>query len=309
MTQDRTAIAVTNQLKGMGAETYEVGIFERAKGKMIPRQWTPKEVTKSIPWLKSMNFRGHDIYIRPKGSTGLILLDDIGIGTLQRLTADGLKPAVVTITSPLNYQAWLRLSPEPIEPRLATVAAQLLAIRYNADPGSADWRHYGRLAGFTNRKPEYRGANDQHPFVLLDSYAGGLAPATARLLEEALEILETKPRKRAGALATLNLPSNLGPGERAACETYAQLFERIATHYGAAVDPSRVDWAVCRLMLEDNHTPETVAYAMTLASPDLEARKQGHVEDYVTRTVTNMLTHLGRDQDQALEHNPGHSSP
>jgi len=35
-------------------------------------------------------------------------------------------------------------------------AARDLAERYGGDPRAAAWRHYGRLAGFTNRKPDSR---------------------------------------------------------------------------------------------------------------------------------------------------------
>ena len=38
----------------------------------------------------------------------------------------------------------------------STRAAKELARRFGGDPSSADWRHFGRLAGFTNQKPKRR---------------------------------------------------------------------------------------------------------------------------------------------------------
>jgi hypothetical protein len=58
-------------------------------------------------------------------------------------------------------------------------AAKLLAERYGGDPGSADWRHFGRLAGFTNPKPSRRLASGPQPFARLLEASGqvyGQAP-------------------------------------------------------------------------------------------------------------------------------------
>jgi len=53
----------------------------------------------------------------------------------------------------------VRLSATPLLPDLATAAARELAERYGGDPHAADWCHYGRLVGFTNRKPEHTRAD------------------------------------------------------------------------------------------------------------------------------------------------------
>jgi hypothetical protein len=42
---------------------------------------------------------------------------------------------------------------------------------------AADWRHFGRLAGFTNRKRAYRNAETGlHPFVKLIEASGTMYP-------------------------------------------------------------------------------------------------------------------------------------
>ena len=43
-----------------------------------------------------------------------------------------------------------------------------MAARYGGDPNSIDWRHFGRLAGFTNRKPQYVDKAERYPFVKID---------------------------------------------------------------------------------------------------------------------------------------------
>src|SRR5205823_6207140 len=50
---------------------------------------------------------------------------------------------------------------------ISTAAARALAEKFKGDPSSADWRHFGRLAGFTNRKDKHRQPGGHYPFVRL----------------------------------------------------------------------------------------------------------------------------------------------
>jgi hypothetical protein len=54
----------------------------------------------------------------------------------------------------------------------STRAAKLLAERYGGDLGSADWRHFGRLARFTNPKPSRQLASGLQPFARLLEASG-----------------------------------------------------------------------------------------------------------------------------------------
>ena len=47
----------------------------------------------------------------------------------------------------INFQAWLNHN-QLLEAEVSTCAAKELARRLGGDPSSADWRHFGRLAGF-----------------------------------------------------------------------------------------------------------------------------------------------------------------
>ena len=100
------------------------------------------------------------------------LVGEMSSAAIARLKHDGLRPAVVVETSPGNYQAWLRVAQQPIAPKQATMVARILVERYGGDPASVDWRHFGRLAGFTNRKPKHRQATRMQPFVLVREAAG-----------------------------------------------------------------------------------------------------------------------------------------
>ena len=47
-----------------------------------------------------------------------------------------------------------------------------MAQRFGGDPGAADWRHFGRLSGYTNRKDKYKGSDGLYPFVRLMESSG-----------------------------------------------------------------------------------------------------------------------------------------
>jgi hypothetical protein len=160
-----------DQLEALGAECFDIGV-KRVDGTMVLREgWGAKQILKSLLWLRRENLnRGH-IYVRPAGAHGLSLVDDLKADALVRMKADGFAPAAVVETSPGNFQAWLKHG-EVLDEAASTRAAKLLAERYGGDPGSADWRHFGRLAGFTNPKPSRRLASGLQPFARLLEASG-----------------------------------------------------------------------------------------------------------------------------------------
>jgi hypothetical protein len=160
-----------DQLEALGAERFDIGV-KRIDGTMILREgWGAKQVLKSLLWLRRENLnRGH-IYVRPVGAHGLSLVDDLKAGALARMKAEGFEPAAAIETSPGNFQAWLKHG-EILDEAVSTRAAKLLAERYGGDLGSADWRHFGRLAGFTNPKPNRRLASGLQPFARLVEASG-----------------------------------------------------------------------------------------------------------------------------------------
>jgi len=176
---DRTTEAVRRHLAALGCDRYAIGVRDPARG-MLTREGSADEIVAGIGWLKAMNAQGSDISVRPAESSGVVLVDDLSVGALKELARDGLTPAAVAETSAGNYQAWVRLSDASLLPEIATEAAREVAGRYGGDLNSADWRQYGRLAGFTNQQPEHTRADGQQPYVRLTEARGGNAPAAAR---------------------------------------------------------------------------------------------------------------------------------
>jgi RepB DNA-primase from phage plasmid len=172
-----------DQLEALGVECFDIGV-KRINGTMILREgWGAKQVLKSLLWLRRENLnRGH-IYIRPAGVHGLSLVDDLKADAITRMKPEGFEPAAVVETSPGNFQAWLKHG-EVLDEVTSTRAAKLLAERYGGDLGSADWRHFGRLAGFTNPKPSRRLASGLQPFARLLEANGQTYRQSPRFLAE-----------------------------------------------------------------------------------------------------------------------------
>ena len=287
---DRTAAAVQAQVQALGCQAFEIGIRDPS-GRMMNRTMTQDEITQNLPWLKRMNARGSDIYIRPGGDDhGLVLVDDLKPQALAQMKADGYTPAAITQTSPGNFQAWVKLSDQPVPPEVRREAARYLAEKYQGDPNSADSRHYGRLAGFTNRKPQHERQGLQ-PFVRLIE-AGQRVADAGRMLIEACELAIQRRVDRAEQQRRLELVQQVTPGlppQRDPAAEYRRLAQPIVARYGQAgqtLDHSRMDWMIAKAMAgSGRYSQEAIAQGIIQASPNIEDRKRGHLKDYATRTV------------------------
>jgi len=177
---------VRAQLRAMSCGRFDLGI-RRDAGEMILRegQGAP-EIEATIRWLRHENAKGAHIYIRPAGTHSLSLIDDLTADAIERMRADGFEPAVVVETSPNNFQAWLNHG-QVLEAAMSTRAAKALVERFGGDPASADWRHFGRLAGFTNPKRERQLPSGMRPFARLRSAKGRFYSRAAEFLARVSE--------------------------------------------------------------------------------------------------------------------------
>lgn len=281
--EELTGKAVRRQVAAMGLAAAEVGIRDQATGRMLLRSWSLSELNKALPWLRRQNLYDSDIYIRPQADarTALVLLDDVTLGTIRKMSEDGFEPAAVVQTSPMNYQAWVMLGTQALEQSVRTAAAKTLGGRYNADPASADWRHFGRLAGFTNRKPNRRGEDGRAPFVLLYDASGRPARAASDLLRSlpALKVWTDQQKFEPPAGVAVGDPGRY----------YSACVHQLQIQYGPAYDPSRGDWMIAHWMRRAGFSRDEIEAAMTDASPALDQRKVGHVADYISRTLDKVF--------------------
>jgi hypothetical protein len=196
MSSTTTMRFVRGQIHAMGVPVFEVGAFKPAQPgspdhepEMLMRTWDSESLVRSIGWLRFQNVQGRNIYVRPKGEHSLSLLDDLSLESIEEMKSEGFKPAVVIETSLGNFQAWVNHG-EILPKELSTRAARLLAQKFRGDPSSADWRHFGRLAGFTNRKEKYRGDDGLSPFVKLIDAGGEVYPHAKAFLTELRKAVE-----------------------------------------------------------------------------------------------------------------------
>jgi hypothetical protein len=276
MTTTRTLEAVEKQSSAMGAKAFEIGLFDpnAARGAMLPRLWDLDTLLRSVSWLRLKNAQGRNIYIRPAGEHNLSLIDDASIQVIEHLKSEGFAPAVVLETSPGNFQAWLHHG-QILPKRLSTFAARLLASRFGGDLASADWRHYGRLAGFTNRKDIYRKADGTFPYVRLHEATGTVYSRAVAFLAEVKDLYDSEQSK---------LPSVACLRRGSQCCSNLKSLEdfRAKPIYGG--DQTRVDLAYAVYALAHDVSENDARDA--LASRDLTHKgNRKRQQEYIDRTI------------------------
>jgi hypothetical protein len=201
MLKSTTMTLVRAQVGAMRVALFEIGAYKPAppysttqEPEMLLRTWDTDSLLRSVGWLRLQNLNGRNIYIRPKGEHPLTLLDDLTSEAIETMKAEGFRPAVVVETSLGNFQAWVNHG-EVLPKQISTTAAKVLSNRFAGDPSSADWRHFGRLAGFTNRKEKYRDAHGRSPFVKLIEATGSVYPQAKQFLSELRAACEMANRR------------------------------------------------------------------------------------------------------------------
>ena len=223
------------------------------------------------------NREGCDIYIQPysgSGNPGYILLDldHGGPAALNLMRTHGLTPCVVLQTSPGHLQAWIRVSAIPLEPAIAGAIAKQLARFYGADLASADWRHLGRLAGFTNQKPLRRQANGYAPWARLLHAELGLASRGAEMVEAA-GCQVTRAPTSVPAMGWLPAPPARDPMTPAghpsiACEIYQAWLHRLRIPQRfPQPDWSLADKWIAKELLRQGAPPALVETLLRCGSP------------------------------------------
>jgi hypothetical protein len=285
-----TVNAVRRQIAAMGAAAFEVGLYrpeiEGSTGpEMLPRTWDREMLLKSVPWMRLQNLLGRNVYIRPQGEHNLSLLDDLTAQALLRLRASGFRPALVVETSPGNFQAWLKHK-EVLPRTLSTCVAKKLAEKFGADIGAADWRHFGRLSGFTNRKRNREGPDGRFPFVRLIEASGASYPEAERFVNGVREELERAEATRRAQAAK----SAAAPTARAGPLRPIDAFRSNPLYAG---DGNRIDLAYAVYALAHGADPTSIDAA--IRTRDLSHKgNEKRQSDYVKRTIDKAAATIER---------------
>jgi hypothetical protein len=296
-----TLQAIRRQLAAMPHEIYLIRLIHSITRRSFPgeRLWTAAQLgyAPAVRFLRMRNREGCDIYVQPYAAqdrnAGYILvdLDRTNPAVIESMRANGHDPCVVLQTSPGHLQAWIHLSTSALEPSVATAAGKHLARLYGGDLGSTDWRHLGRLAGFTNQKPQRRTPGGYAPWVKIVYTHPGLARNADRLLQSAIQLPAallptqgTSPGKPSAYAVRLQ---NTRPPSIAAEAT--QIYQgwmqrwRIAERFPQP-DWSILDFWIARQLLSQGTSAEQVRTILQLASPHFP-RRHADPDDYLRRTV------------------------
>jgi len=287
-----TLHAMRRQLTAMPCDYYQIRLIHGCNRTPFPgdQVWSAVQLWRSgmVRFLRLRNREGYDVFIQPfdgDRNAGYILvdLDRAEDDIIDTMRANRHEPCVVLRTSPGHLQAWVRVSLTPLGPALATSVARHLADLYGADRASADWRHCGRLAGFTNQKPTRRQLSGYAPWVKL-------LYAQVRLATHAASLLETAQRRfpPAGPIHLLPSPPaavGCSPTPAAAIQIYSRWLNRL--HIPQRFSPP--DWSIADLwiakgLLRCRIPVAQVETVLRLGSPGFP-RRHSDPEDYLRRTL------------------------
>jgi hypothetical protein len=287
-----TMQAIRRQLAGMPHDLYLVRLVHNHTRRAFPgeRLWTATQLINpaTIGFLRMRNRQGCDIFIEPYAddrNAGYILLDldRAESDVLGRMRHNGTHPCVVLQTSPGHLQAWIHVSTSSLEPCIATAIARQLARDYGGDYASADWRHLGRLAGFTNQKPTRRSWCGYAPWVKVVSAQRVMAAQAEALLISARASVS---RHRLVADCNPTSPPSVSMGALTAIEIYRGCMQqwRIRERFPQP-DWSIVDLWIARHLVARGTPATQIRDILRLASPQFP-RGHGDPEDYLQRTLT-----------------------
>ena len=182
----------------------------------------------------------------------------------------------------------MHVSTQPLPPAVASAIGRELARWHHGDPASTDWRHVGRLAGFTNQKPQRRLPSGLAPWVKLRQATPGLARHSRSLLCSAWRSLTFSAAAPARPLQDLACPAPVPPavavtGARAIYQSWLHRL-RIPQRFPHP-DWSVVDLWIAQELLESGLPAAEVKTILQCGSPQFP-RHHAAPEDYLHRTLT-----------------------
>jgi len=300
-----TLAALRAQLESIVWPRYEVRLIDtRQRQCLATRYWTARQLLArdTVGFLRARNQAGCDVYFRPHAAfqnAGYLLLDfDDGPCPLGSMRAVGQTPCLIVETSPGHQQAWVRVACGSVLPARATALARWLALRYGADPASAEWRHVGRLAGFTNRKPARVQRNGLAPWVRVVWRASGTLADISEAIPERVGQGSATPGR-----AT---PVAVGEVEGPASPLYRQCLDALGLlRRFPTPDWSIADYRVARWLLQKRWEADQVAAILRQGSPGFP-RRHADPDDYLRRTVHAAAASLARRFDFSRAPIPPH---
>lgn len=257
------ALEMLDAFASVGAERFDVTFTDAAGHKVAFH--SDRSLKQLRPELDSLLLdaaeRQHNVIVRPRSTTTLIQLDDLGEVATQRLRAVSF---LVLRTSPGNYQCWVAVADADAG------FARRLRKGAGADPAASGAT---RISGSLNFKERYAPT-----FPLVESVAIHPGNRVTRADCEVLGIVAPPERSQPQAR---QLPRRSGPK---AWPSYERCVERAPpARDGNRPDISRADFTFCLLAIDWGWGVEQTA--ARLMEQSSKAREEG--ETYALRTARN----------------------
>ncbi len=306
---DRNEKAVRNMLNGLGIRDFEVRIIDGSKKlKAQSRYYSAEQLAdpKTLAFLRSKNAQGLDIYVRPQypDKSGLVLVDDLNRGQIAELEMAGLKPAILLQTSDQNFQAWIRINRGGFDREEHAGIARFINEQIGGDPASTDQEHFGRLVGFTNRKPKRLNDLGLPPYVRLESHDGRQAINGPWLLDEVRKSIDEavlakhEANKEVVILEKQEIIENnrFYPG---LIKESWRAIEKSMIDSGVNPDHSKIDFRVAMKISRLNVPIDEAIKAFSLELPGLD--RKSDAEDYIRRTISKAYAAVEKSNFSNLE--------
>ena len=288
---------IAEQLSAFGCDRFEVqAIPPKGSEKRLDRlhKTDIAGVMNLRSYFSAKNTGGYDIYVRPAPlkidgedyAQPYVFVDDLSVSQLRQLSDAGLRLAIKVESSPGNFHGWVRVGSKPLPAKELTAAAKLLAKTVGGDEKAADWRHFGRLAGYTNQKPSRRTATGQQPFIKIwgdkDHRIAQHGPALMDAARQTLREQEAATAERSRQISERRAQSQLQQQlqGRDVFTDVAEARERLRR----GTDESATDLSAAMSALRKGHDAQDVKDALRAISPAL-AERHADVDRYLDRTV------------------------
>ena len=271
--------------------------------------FAPEALVQRMPEMLRLQRRGENLYYTPLSDTKHhILIDDMNREKLEKLVADGYRPAVVLESSPGNYQAILTVPKlgTPYDKDVGNRLSDTLNREYG-DPKLSGAIHPHRAPGFENRKPKHQREDGSYPEVRLlkaERRECGKALTLSReidaeyqrkTVEKAAKIAQEPSRTVSPVLTPGNAPE-------AAVEAYRRHYADVMKRQGQPGDLSRVDSMIAVRMRVTGHSQADIEAAVYRCAPTIRTQSEGrNWTDYAARTARYAYSAAGDRQAAALE--------
>ncbi len=269
----------------------------------VTNGFTPEELRARVPEMLRLQQRHENIYYTPLSEKRHhILIDDMSKQSVEKLYADGFRPAIVQESSPGNYQCVLTI-PKLQSPHNRDTGNRLTE-RLNkeyGDPKLSGAIHPHRAPGFANLKPQHQLENGKFPRVKLlhaEKKECTKALELSRRMEQ--EVAATEARRQQ-TQPSRPAPTPTRPSDTTAA--YFAHFENVRKNL-TIEDLSRVDAMIAVRLRANGHSPQAVTEALIQCAPiirhDRPKKEYRNWQSYAERTAAYAFGFAG---DLALAKN------